>query len=139
MKRMRRLSTAAVLPLLFPLGAGAVPDAERELPKVSSVPDSGLRGTDLAIQVAPGLALGLRGDPRERESDNPTPSGGTGHFRIPETGGGGVPAPIPEPSSLPLFAAGLLWARAAARRARRQERLSTRGDMECGDCELSMR
>jgi hypothetical protein len=124
MYRMRLLRTAAALMLLFPLGAGAVPDTKREIPDASTLAHDGVRGVDLAIQVASDRAQGLH-----RKGDSP---GSESHGKAPETGfdpsipGPSLGAPdlnregppsVPEPSSMLLFAASLLLARSAIRRS----------------------
>lgn len=119
MYRTRLLKTAAALILTFPLGAGAVSDTKREPPDASSLAREGVRGTDLAIQVASGLAQGLRRDggaqPRT-EPNGPTPGAGFDHPAPAPERDNESPAPVPEPSSMLLFAASLLLARAALRR-----------------------
>jgi hypothetical protein len=125
MHRMRLLRTAAALTLTLPLGAGAVPDAKREIPDASSLARNGVRGVDLAIQVASDRAQGLqrKGDLPGSESNGQAPetgfdpSIGDPSIGAPDLNHEG-PAPVPEPSSMLLFATSLLLARSAIRRAR---------------------
>jgi hypothetical protein len=116
----RILWTAVVLTLTFPLGAGAVPAAEREFSDASSLAHQGVRGTDLAIQVASGLGYGLRGEHRGQHGtmpNGPTPGAGFEHPAPAPDREIRPSSPIPEPSSLLLFAGSLLLARTVARTA----------------------
>jgi PEP-CTERM motif len=119
MTRTRFLQTAAVLLFLFPLGSGAVAGTTRELS------GAGVTGRDLAVRVASGHALGLRGHHRDRaqsdsESDDeatkPLPERFDHPFVAPADRDGGGATPVPEPSSMVLFAGSLLLARAVVRR-----------------------
>jgi hypothetical protein len=121
MTRTRFLQTAAALMFLFPLGSGAVAGTRREL-SADSLARAGVSGRDLAVQVASDHALGLRGHPRHRgddgesnEANNPLPR--FDHpFVAPADHDGGGATPVPEPSSMVLFAGSLLLARAVVRR-----------------------
>jgi hypothetical protein len=120
MTRTRLLQTAAALLFLFPLGAGAVPGTKREL-SVDSLAGAGVTGRDLAVQVASEHALGLRGHPRHRgqsddEANKPPPEHLDHSFVAPADRDGGGAAPVPEPSSMVLFAGSLLLARVVVRR-----------------------
>ena len=113
MTRTRFLQTAAVLMFLFPLGSGAVPGTKREL-SADSLARAGVTGRDLAVQVASDHALGLRGHHRHR-ANKPLPR--FDHpFVAPADRDGGGATPVPEPSSMVLFAGSLLLARAVVRR-----------------------
>ena len=124
MTRTRFLQTAAALIFLFPLGSGAVPGTKREL-SADSLARAGVTGRDLAVQVASDHALGLRGHDRHRgrsdsESDdeaNKTLPERLDHpFVTPVDRDGGGATPVPEPSSMVLFAGSLSLARVVVRR-----------------------
>jgi len=114
----------AALLLLFPLGAGAVPGARRER-SADSLARAGVTGRDLAVQVASDHAFGLRDYHRHRgqsasESDDEAnkllPERFDHPFVAPADRDGGGVTPVPEPSSMVLFAGSLLLARAVVRR-----------------------
>ena len=124
MTRTRFLQTAAALLFLFPLGSGAAPGTKREL-SADSLARAGVTGRDLAIQVASDHALGLRGHHRHRgqsdsesndKANNPLPERFDHPFVTPADRDGGGATPVPEPSSMVLFAGSLLLARAVVRR-----------------------
>jgi signal transduction histidine kinase len=124
MMRTRFLQTAAALMFLFPLGSGAVSDTKREL-SAASPARAGVTGRDLAIQVASGNAWGLRGHYRvsgqsdgesDDETSNPLPERLDHPFVAPTDRDGGGATPVPEPSSMVLFAGSLLLTRAVVRR-----------------------
>jgi hypothetical protein len=122
MMRTRFLQTAAALMFLFPLGSRAVAGTKREI-SADSLARSGVTGRDLAVQVASGRALGLRGHLGEGsdgesddEANNPLPERFDDPFVARADRDGGGAAPVPEPSSIVLFAGSLLLARAVVRR-----------------------
>jgi len=124
MTRTRFLLTAAALMFLFPLGSGAVAGTKREL-SADSLARAGVTGRDLAVQVASDHAWGLRGHHRDRgQSDsasdddvnNPLPQRFDHPVVVPADRDGGGATPVPEPSSMVLFAGSLLLARAVVMR-----------------------
>jgi hypothetical protein len=124
MTRTGFLQTAAVLLFLFPLGVGAVPGTQRER-SADSLARARVTGPDLAVQVASGHAWGLRGHHRHRgqsdsesddEANNPLPERFDHPFVAPVDRDGGGGTPVPEPSSMVLFAGSLLLTRAVVRR-----------------------
>jgi len=130
MTRTRLLQTAAALLFLFPLGSGAVAGTKREL-SADSLARAGVTGRDLAVQVASDQALGLRGHPRhraesDRESDdaakNPLSKRFDHPFSVPADRDGRGATPVPDPSSMVLFAESL-WLTRAVVRGRSEPRL----------------
>jgi len=124
MTRTRFLQTAAALMFLFPLGSGAVAGTKREL-SADSLARAGVTGRDLAVQVASDHALGLRGHDRQRgqsdsdadgEAHNPLGKHFDHPFVAPADRDGGGATPVPEPSSMVVFAGSLLLARVVVRR-----------------------
>jgi hypothetical protein len=120
MSRTRFFQTAAALLFLFPFGSGAVAGAKREL-SADSLARAGVTGRDLAVQVASDHAFGLRGYHRDRgqsdgDANNPLPERFDHPFVVPADRDGGGATPVPEPSSMVLFAGSLLLARAVVRR-----------------------
>ena len=122
MTRTRFLQTAAALLFLFPFGAGAVSDTKLKL-SADSLARAGVTGRDLAIQVASDHALGLRGHHRgqsdsksDDEANNRLPVRFDHPFIAPADRDGGGATPVPEPSSMVLFAGSLLLARTVVRR-----------------------
>jgi hypothetical protein len=115
--RMLRIAAALTLTLTFPLGAGAIPDTKRERPDTALLAHDGVRGVDLAVQVASGRAQGLRheGGPPGSEFQEQAPAASF-HPSAPDRDHEGS-APVPEPSSILLFAVSLLLARSAIRRS----------------------
>jgi hypothetical protein len=108
---------------LFPLGSGAVAGSKREL-SADSLARAGVTGQDLAVQVASDHALGLRGhhrhlgqsDSESDEANNQLPERFDDPFVAPADRDGGGATPVPEPSSMVLFAGSLLLARVVVRR-----------------------
>jgi len=124
MTRTRFWQAAAALMFAIPLGSGAVASTTREL-SADSLARAGVTGRDLAVQVASDRALGLRGHHRHRgdsdsESDddanNPLPKRFDHPIVAPADLDGGGATPVPEPSSMVLFAGSLLLVRAVVRR-----------------------
>lgn len=116
--------TAVALMFLFPLGSGAVAGTKREL-SADSLARAGVTGRDLAVQVASDHALGLRGHHRDRgqsdsesgdEATKALPERFNHPFVAPADRDGGGATPVPEPSSMVLFAGSLLLVRAVPRR-----------------------
>jgi hypothetical protein len=118
MNRILLLRTAAALMLSFPLGAGAVPDADREIPDAWSLTQEDVHGVALAIQIASDRAQGLRHDGGSQPGTAPNDPAAVGGFDhpvpFPDRDEGGT-APIPEPSSFLLFTVSLLMTGAALR------------------------
>jgi hypothetical protein len=123
MTRTRFLQTAAALMFLFPFGSGAVAGTKREL-SADSLARAGVTGRDLAVQVASDQALGLRGhhhrggsdSESDDEANSPLPERFDHPFVAPADRDGGGVTPVPEPSSMVLFAGSLLLARTVVRR-----------------------
>jgi hypothetical protein len=109
MTRTRFLQTAAALMFLFPLGSGAVAGTKREL-SADSLARAGVTGRDLAVQVASQHALG------PTPANKPLPNRFDHPFVAPADRDGGGATPVPEPSSMVLFAGSLLLARAVVKR-----------------------
>jgi hypothetical protein len=128
MTRTRLLQTAAALMFLFPLAAGAVPGTKRERSDDSSSivlregEKEGVTDPALAVQVTPEHARGLHHGLRHHPKHSGTNSSGATDARFehaapPAIGGRSEgPAPVPEPSSMVLFAGSLLLARVVVRR-----------------------
>jgi hypothetical protein len=125
MNRTRFLQTAAALMSIFPLGAGAVSDTKREHSAGdSSIAREGVTGRDLAVQVDSEHDLDRLGHHRERGKHDAESNGATlaalGSFDHPAVvssdQAGSGPTPVPEPSSMMLFATSLLLARGVTKR-----------------------